>query len=148
MNNKKSYKRQTGSISKIFTILILGGLGYSVFIAKNQGIISFDKTQDFLSNLSSTVSENISNTNNFSGYGIQLLATQELKQARLIMDDFARDGYSAFVLASKANGQTLYKVRLGPYTHKPEAVAIQTNVVNRYPNSPYAKDSLVIYKAN
>ncbi|MGK0271433.1 MAG: hypothetical protein ACI88H_002092 [Cocleimonas sp.] len=148
-SGKKRLTEQTGSINKLLLILIVGGLGYSAFIAKNKGLISFDKTQNFVSNLSNKVSGSLNtNSNDYTGYGVQLVATKQLDQAKGIMNDFARDGYSAFVVASEAKGRTLYKVRLGPYSHKPEAVAIQDKVVRRYPNSPYVKSSLVIYKPN
>jgi len=160
--NKKGSKKQAGFSSKAFAILIVCGLGYCAFLAKNRGMISFDNTQQLINkftssakNLSSSKSkvsaseyEKTSNINSYSGYGVQLVATQELKQAKFIMNDFARDGYSAFVLASKAKKETVYKVRLGPYAYKPEAVAVQANVIRRYPKNPYVKDSLVVYKPN
>ena len=146
---KKRISEQKGSVNQLLMILIIGGLGYGAFIAKNKGLISFDKVQTFASNLSNKVSGKLSSNNrSFNGYGVQLVATKQLDQAEGIMNDFARDGYSAFVVASEAKGRTLYKVRLGPYSHKPEAVAIQDKVVRRYPNSPYVKSSLVIYKPN
>ena len=146
---KTRLSEQTGSINQLLMILIVGGLGYGAFVAKNKGLISFDKAQNFASNLSNTVSGTLSTNNgSFNGYGVQLVATKQLDQAEGIMNDFARDGYSAFVVASEARGRTLYKVRLGPYSHKPEAVAIQDKVLRRYPNSPYVKSSLVIYKPN
>ena len=146
---KKRLSEQTGAINQFLMILIIGGLGYGAFIAKNKGINSFDKAQTFASSLSNKVSKKLnSSSDNFSGYGVQLVATKQLDQAKVIMNDFARDGYSAFVVASQAKGRTLYKVRLGPYSHKPEAVAVQDKVVRRYPNSPYVKSSLVIYKPN
>lgn len=148
---KKRLSEQTGSINKIMLILIVGGLGYSAFIAKNKGLISFDKAQAFTSNISSKVSNTLSSGNrnsDFTGYGVQLMATKQLDQAKIVMNDFARDGYSAFVVASEGKGRTMYKVRLGPFSYKPEALAIQDKVVRRYPNNPYVKSSLVIYKPN
>jgi len=151
MNNGgiKRLSEQTGSINKLLMILIIGGLGYSAFLAKNKGLISFDKAQTFVSAMSDKVSTKINTgSSDFTGYGVQLVATKELDQAKGIMNDFARDGYSAFVVASEARGRMTYKVRLGPYSHKPEAVAIQDKVVRRYPSNPYVKSSLVIYKPN
>ena len=146
---KKRLSDQTGTINQFLMILIIGGLGYGAVIAKNKGLISFDEAQTFVSNLSDKVSGKLSAGNgSFSGYGVQLVATKELDQAKVIMNDFARDGYSAFVVASETDDRTLYKVRLGPYSHKPEAVAVQDKVVRRYPNSPYVRSSLVIYKPN
>lgn len=141
--------RQTGSVNKLLLLFIVGGLGYSAFIAKNKGLISFDQTKSYVSNLSKKASGTFANSNDgFKGYGVQLLATKQLDQAKTVMNDFARDGYSAFVVASKAKGRTMYKVRLGPYSYKPEAVAVKDKVVRRYPNNPYVKTSLVIYKPN
>ena len=146
---KKRLTEQTGSINKLLLIFIVGGLGYGAFIAKNKGLISFDKVQTIASKISNKVLGTSKRSGvNYSGYGVQIVATKQLDQAKVIMNDFARDGYSAFVVASEARGRTLYKVRLGPYSHKPEAVAIQDKVVRRYPNSPYVKRSLVIYKPN
>ncbi|MEH6455026.1 MAG: SPOR domain-containing protein [Cocleimonas sp.] len=148
-DGKKRLSKQTGAINQLLMIFIIGGLGYGAFIAKNKGLISLDKTQTFVSNLSDKVSgKSTSGSSDFSGYGVQLVATKQLEQAKGIMNDFARDGYSAFVVASASDNSRLYKVRLGPYTHKPEAIAVQDKVVRRYPNNPYVKSSLVIYKPN
>ncbi len=141
---RKPLSKQTGGISKLALIMIIGAVGYGGYVAKNKGLISVEKA----TSLVSSVSSKFSAKQNFSGYGVQLMATQQLDQAKTVMNDFARDGYSAFVLASQTKGRTLYKVRLGPYSHKPEAVAIQDKVVRRYPESPYVKSSLVIYKPN
>lgn len=140
--------KQTGSAKQLLFLLVLGGLGYGAFVAKNKGIISFDKTQQFVSQLTTEKTNTYANDSGFKGYGVQLMATKQLPQAKAVMDDFARDGYSAFVLSSRAKGRTLYKVRLGPYAHKPEAVAIKDKLVRRYPNNRYVKSSLVIYKPN
>lgn len=145
----KRLGKQAGSANQLLLLFIIGGLGYSAFIAKNKGLISFDQTKTYVSQLSNKASGKfLSRNDGYTGYGIQLMATKQLDQAKTVMNDFARDGYSAFVVASKAKGRTLYKVRLGPYSYKPEAVAIQDKVVRRYPNNPYVKSSLVIYKPN
>ena len=141
---RKPLSKQTGGISKLALIMIIGAVGYGGYVAKNKGLISLEKA----TSLVSSVSSKFSVKQNFSGYGVQLMATQQLDQAKTVMNDFARDGYSAFVVASQSKGRTFYKVRLGPYSHKPEAVAIQDKVVRRYPESPYVKSSLVIYKPN
>jgi len=146
-SGKKRLSKQTGGIlNKLLLMMIVGGLGYSAFLAKNKGLISFDKTQTFVSSLSSKVTNKLTSNDDFTGYGVQLMATKQLDQAKTVMNDFARDGYSAFVVAGKTKGRTIYKVRLGPYAHKPEAVAVKDKVVRRYPSNPYVKTSLVIYK--
>ena len=144
MKNNKSMHRQLGSINKLMLMFIIGGIGYSAYIAKQKGLISSGS----ISSLTASISSKFSSSGDYSGYGIQLMATSQLDQAKSLMNDFASDGYSAFVLASEAKGRTLYKVRLGPYTHKPEAVAVQDKVTRRYPSNPYVKSSLVIYRPN
>jgi hypothetical protein len=137
--------KQKGGISKLMLMVIIGGIGYGGYIANKKGLITADSVSSMTSRISSSFSEGVSN-GTYSGYGIQLMATKQLNQATSVMNDFARDGYSAFVVASKARGRTIYKVRLGPYSHKPEAVAVKDKVVRRYPNNPYVRSSLVIYK--
>ncbi len=144
MNNKKTLKKQQGGVGKLMLFVIIGAMGYGAFIANQKGLISIDKAKSYASSVSNT----FSGEDGFIGYGVQLMATKQLDQATSVMNDFAGDGYSAFVLASKAKGRTIYKVRLGPYLHRPEALAIQDKVVRRYPNNPYVKSSLVIYKPN
>ncbi len=144
MNNKK----QAGGVSKLMLMLIIGGIGYGAYYAKNKGLVSIDSVKTMASSMNSAFTNAINSNGSFSGYGIQLMATHQLDQAKTLMNDFARDGYSAFVLSSKAHGRAIYKVRLGPYSHKPEAVAIKDKVIRRYPNNPYVKTSLVIFKPN
>jgi len=125
-------------------MFIMGGIGYSAYIANQKGLISSGS----ISSMTASISSKFSGSGDYSGYGIQLMATSQIDQAKSLMNDFASDGYSAFVLASEAKGRTLYKVRLGPYAHKPEAVAVQDKVTRRYPGNPYVKSSLVIYRPN
>jgi len=146
MDNNKLLRKQAGGISKFMLMIIIGGLGYSAYFANKKGLINIDS----ISSITTTMKTSISNTfsGDFTGYGIQLMATTELEQAKIVMNDFARDGYTAFVLESNAKGRSIYKVRLGPYSRKPEAVAVQDKVIRRYPRNPYVKSSLVIYKPN
>ena len=124
-------------------VLIIGGIAYGAYLAKSKGIINKESISKISNKISNFASQS---TSDYSGYGIQLMATRQLKQAKALMNDFANDGYSAFVIKSQAKGRTLYKVRLGPYSHKPEAVAVKDKVVRRYPGNPYVKSSLIIYK--
>ena len=147
MNNNKLLSKQTGGISKFMLMLIMGGIGYGAYIANKKGFITSSSIKSMQTTMTSKFS-NIVASNDFTGYGVQLMATQQLDQAKSVMNDFANDGYSAFVLASETKGRTLYKVRLGPYSHKPEAVAVQDKVIRRYPSNPFVKSSLVIYRPN
>lgn len=140
---RKPLSKQMGSVlSKLMLMVVVGGIGYGAYIANNKGLISAEK----LTSLKSSISNKLSTRDSFKGYGVQLMATKQRDQAEMVMNDFARDGYSAFVLASQSKGRTIYKVRLGPYSHKPEAVAVKDKVVRRYPQNPFVKTSLVIYK--
>lgn len=145
MNNKN---KQVGKVSKLMLMIIIGGISFGAYYANKKGLVSA-KSFSSIASIAKKVSGKISggNSSSHSGYGIQLMATKHLDQAKSLMNDFAKDGYSAFVIAAKnRNGQTLYKVRLGPYSHKPEATAIKDKVVRRYPENPYVKASLVIYR--
>ena len=143
MNNKK----QTGKISKLMLIILIGGISTGTYFANKKGLVSVDKITTMASDVGNRFAS-FTSESEYTGYGVQLMATKQLDQAKSLMNDFAQDGYSAFVLASQAKGRTLYKVRLGPYDHKPEALAIKDKVIRRYPNNPYVKTSLVIYKPN
>lgn len=146
----KNSRRQLGGTSWFILALIVGGISFGAYAAKNNGLISVNSNSTIAS-ISTSVTRLFSSytsDSDYSGYGIQLMATRQLGQAKSLMKDFAQDGYSAFVLSSKAKGRTIYKVRLGPYSHKPEAVAIKDKVIRRYPNNPFVKTSLVIYKPN
>ncbi len=146
MKNNKLLSKQVGGVSTFMLMLIIGGIGYGAYFANKKGLINADS----MSSISSSMKKNLGNTfsGDFTGYGIQLMATTELEQAKIVMNDFARDGYSAFVLETNAKGRSIYKVRLGPYSHKPEAVAVQDKVIRRYPSNPFVKSSLVIYRPN
>ena len=138
--------KQTGRISKFMLMLIIGGIVFGAYTAKKKGMLSGKTITSSVSSIKSTFTPSPRN-DDYIGYGVQLMATRQLDQAKELMNDFASDGYSAFVLASdSAKGRTYYKVRLGPYAHRSEALAIKDKVVQRYPKSPYVKSSLVIYK--
>ncbi len=140
------HSKQAGRISKLMLMLIIGGIVFGAYTAKKKGMLSSKTITSSVSSIKSTFTASPSN-DDYIGYGVQLMATRQLDQAKELMNDFASDGYSAFVLASDSSkGRTYYKVRLGPYAHRSEALAIKDKVVQRYPKSPYVKSSLVIYK--
>lgn len=146
MKNNKLLNKQTGGISKLMLLIIITGVGYGTYVANKKGLIKPDSISSITSSVKTTISKTFSD--DFTGYGVQLMATTELEQAKTVMNDFSRDGYSAFVMESRSKGRSIYKVRLGPYSYKPEAVAVQDKVIRRYPSNPYVKSSLVIYKPN
>ena len=136
--------QQQGAVSKFMLMMIIGAIGYGLYYAKDKGLItknSISSVSSKVSHYRSKISSRFSSNSDFIGYGVQVMATTQRDQATSVMADFADDGYSAFVIASKNKGRTFYKVRLGPYEYKPEAQAIKDKVKRRYPGSPYLKTS-------
>lgn len=142
--------KQAGLVGKLMLFLIMGGVAYGAYFAKKSGMLSKQKVTSSYSTLKSSFAQSsyqgYEGNDEYTGYGIQLMATKQLDMAKELMNDFASDGYSAFVLSDQGKGRGYYKVRLGPYAHRSEAIAIKEKVVRRYPNSPYVKTSIVIYK--
>jgi len=137
----KMKKIQSGKISKLLIALIAIGTIFGLFYAykqKNQII-------NQVSSITNRVTETIISEPSYTGYGVQLMASWELKQAEQLMNDFARDGYSAFVLRGQMRGRSIYKVRIGPYAYRSEALAIKDKLKRRYPKNRYVKSSIVIF---
>ncbi len=134
-------KKQNGKLSK-FTIAVIAGavILLILYAFKKRAVI-----KNKVSSIATTVTETIISEPNYTGYGVQLMATRDLRQAKQLMYDFARDGYSAFVLSTELRGRPIYKVRIGPYSYKSEAVAIKDKLKRRYPHNRYVKRSIVIY---
>ena len=84
-------------------------------------------------------------TDEFAGFGVQVVATTSLTEGKKVMNKFATDGYSAFIVETDQRGSPLYLVRLGPYS-KDEATAINDKIKRRYKRSPYVRDSFVVYR--
>lgn len=144
MKNNNTLSRQAGVVGKLMLVVILGAISSGVYIANKKGLVSASS----ISSIVSRLNDKLSGKGDHTGYGVQVLATEELNHATSVMDDFADDGYSAFVLASKNKDRTIYKVRLGPYVKKPEADAIKDKIKERYPKSPYLKSSFIVYRPN
>ena len=81
----------------------------------------------------------------FEGFGVQVVATTSLAEAKKVMNKFAVDGYSSFIVETSQRGSPLYLVRLGPYS-RAEAIAINDKIKRRYKRSPYVRDSFVVYR--
>jgi len=133
--------KQTGKLSKPMLMMIAAAVvlvGYIAFKKRNTIV-------NQVSSIATTVTETIISEPDYTGYGVQLMATRDITQAKQLMQDFARDGYSAFVLATELRGRPIYKVRVGPYPYKSEAVAIKDKLKRRYSRNRYVKSSIVIY---
>ena len=134
-------KVQSGKISKLLIVLIAIIIVFGALYAYKQK----NRIINQVSSMATRVTETIISEPSYTGYGVQLMATWELKQAKLLMNDFAKDGYSAFVLKGQMRGRAIYKVRIGPYAYRPEALAIKDKLKRRYPSNRYVRSSLVIY---
>ena len=84
-------------------------------------------------------------TDDYAGFGVQVVATTSLTEGKKVMNKFAADGYSAFIVETDQRGSPLYLVRLGPYS-RDEATAINDKIKRRYKRSPYVRDSFVVYR--
>ena len=141
---RTSLFRQRGvAVSKVLTIIVvivLLALAYK-----------FVRDKNFFNLRTSGITEPIkrinpfSSSNSYSGYGVQVVATSNLAESKRVMNKFANDGYSAFIVETQQRGSSLYLVRLGPYS-KDEATAINDKIKRRYKRSPYVRDSFVVYR--
>lgn len=140
--NTSSLARQDGLAIKSILIFLVGlvllGLGYK-YLERN----------NFYGFNTKTITSPIQNINpfkdDFSGFGVQVVATTSLTEAKKVMNKFALDGYSSFIVQISQRGNPLYLVRLGPYT-RAEAIAVNDKIKRRYKRSPYVRKSFVIFR--
>ena len=135
---------QRGGVLK--TILIILALVIAFVL-----VVSYLKKNNFFNINKTSITKPIQKINpfslrkpddRFSGYGVQVIATTDITEGRRVMNKFAQDGYSAFIVQVKRRGRALYLVRLGPYTRS-EAIAVNDKIKRRYRRSPYVRDSFV-----
>ena len=134
--------KQRGLAVKTILIFLVGivllVLGYKYLERKN-----------FYGLIPKTITSPIQNMNpfkdDFSGFGVQVVATSSLSEAKRVMNKFALDGYSSFIVQTNQRGNPLYLVRLGPYT-RAEAIAVNDKIKRRYKKSPYVRKSFVIFR--
>ena len=78
------------------------------------------KERDFFGLRTSGITEPIKRinpfTDSYTGFGVQVVATSSLAEGKKVMNKFANDGYSAFIVETQQRGSPLYLVRLGPYS--------------------------------
>ena len=79
-----------------------------------------------------------------NGYAIQLLATSSLSRANNLKNVMAGEGYPTYVTKTQQNGKTLYRVRIGQYTNKAEAVKAQDAMKRRYKKNTNVNRSAVV----
>lgn len=79
-----------------------------------------------------------------NGYAIQLLATSSQSRANNLKNVMAGEGYPAYVTKTKQNGKTLFRVRIGQYAVKSEAVKVQASMKRRYKKNTNVNRSAVV----
>lgn len=139
MKSKQTGKLKIGKLALVMILTV--GVFAALFAYKKRTTI-YNK----VSSIATTVTETIVSEPSYTGFGVQLMATRYLPQATRLMNDFARDGYSAFVLSADLRGSPIYKVRIGPYAHRAEALAIKDKLKRRYARNRHVKRSIVIYR--
>lgn len=139
-----SKKPQKGASTFLILILVLVIITLIFLYLKARGIINMPVT---LSNAATSINQTLNPfTPDYSGYGVQISASKNLDDAKKVMNEFAKEGYSAFVVSSIINGKTMYQVRLGPYDIKENAENTKDQIKRRYPRNPYTKHSFIIYR--
>lgn len=66
------------------------------------------------------------------GFIVQVFSSHDRVQAQKVLDQMQQGGYRAFVSPKHTGGQTMYRVRLGPYDQKPPAEAAASDVTRQY----------------
>jgi len=135
---------QRGGVLK--TILIILALVIAFILA-----VSYLKRKNFFNITPASITKPIQKinpfsdstpANDFTGYGVQVIATTDLSEGRRVMNKFAKDGYPAFIIQVRRRGRAMYLVRLGPY-NRAKAFAVNDTIKRRYRRSPYVRDSFV-----
>lgn len=138
--------RQRGlAASKVLLIIlaiVLLALAYKYVRDKNFFGLT---TSSITSSITSPIQSINPFADDYAGFGVQVVATSNLAEGKKVMNKFASDGYSAFIVETDQRGSPLYLVRLGPYS-KDEATAINDKIKRRYKRSPYVRDSFVVYR--
>ncbi|WP_020559669.1 SPOR domain-containing protein [Thiofilum flexile] len=83
-----------------------------------------------------------------NGYVIQVLATADRTKADTIRQTIATDGYPAFIAQGVANGKRVYRVRIGTYKAKSDAVTVQSRMKARYGQNQLVQNSFVTNNNN
>lgn len=77
-------------------------------------------------------------------YSVQLLATSNLNKAKSLRNTMKKEGYDAYVKTSKTSSGNLYRVRLGSFTAREEALKTQATLKRRYVQNAQVQSSYVV----
>ena len=70
-------------------------------------------------------------------YVVQLTASKSRQKAQNIKDQFAADGYNAFVSPLNLNGKLLHRVQIGMFNDQADAKMVLAQMQVKYPRDPY-----------
>lgn len=79
-------------------------------------------------------------------YSIQLFATSNINKANSLRNTMKKEGYDAYIKTSKKGAGSLYRVRLGNFSGKADAIKKQATLKRRYRKNTYVQDSLVVQR--
>ncbi len=63
---------------------------------------------------------------------IQVFASPDGQQARRLRDRIADAGYVVFILEEVVGGQTVHRVRVGPFAERAEAVRLEPRLKSQF----------------
>jgi len=84
------------------------------------------------------------NTASHGGYAIQLMATASASRAKKLAKTMKREGYNTFIMRTKKNNKTLYRVRVRAGKSRNAAIAVQKKMKRRYQKNFFVQNSLVV----
>lgn len=130
----------------LFTFLLIAGLGLAS--CSNQPIEEEDTTpppttttgQDTQPPAQDTTP---ATTPDYSGYVVQLIASERVQRADEIKVQFEQEGYNVFVNPLEQGGKTLYRVQIGPYGTELDAKRVLNNMKIRYPVNGLVKGAII-----
>lgn len=140
-----SLKHYQKGASNLVIGLLIAAIGFlGLLVLKSKGIIAVPTS---IANVATSINETINPfATDKSGYSIQISASHNLDDATKVMDRFAAEGYSTFIVSSEIRGRKMYQVRIGPYGEREEAKTIRNKIRRRFPHSRYVKRSFIVYR--
>ncbi len=140
-----SLKHYQKGASNLVIGLLIAAIGFlGLLYLKSRGIISVPTA---ISNAATSINETINPfATGKSGYVIQISASHYLDDSKKVMDSFAAEGYSSFVVSSDIGGSKMYQVHIGPYSTREEAKAIRDKLKKRFPRNRYIRHSFITHR--
>lgn len=126
--------------SNHFRILLLSVCSVAITACTvNPNLINDTSPQSDNSGAVNTTTNNTTSYNNYEGvynpqkgFAVQLIATISPEKADRISQTFTSEGYHVIQNSIVSNGQRLYRVQIGPFVMKHEAVNVLEQMRRRY----------------